>query len=85
MKSNEIIRNEFLKIVDNQIRMNKPPEAALTFTRLKKEGYSASDAKKLIAQCIAVEYFVMMKYKKPYDNERYIRNLNNLPEDASGD
>ena len=79
----KFIRESFLEAVDNQIKTNKPPETAETYKRLMNEGYSKSDAKKLIAQCIAAEFFVMVKYGKPHDEQRYIRNLKNLPEEIS--
>ena len=35
----------------------------------------------MIGQCLAVELFEILKYKKPYDNERYIKNLAKLPKE----
>ncbi len=83
MKSNKIAGEAFLEVVDNQIRSNKPPESATTYTRLMNEGYSSLDAKRLIAQCIATEMFVMMKEGKPFNEGRFVRNLNNLHGEAS--
>ena len=79
MESNEIIKAEILKIVDEQIRLNNPIETRNTMDRLIEDGHTESDAKILIAQCISVEIFDSMKNKKPFNQERYVKNLNNLP------
>lgn len=81
MKSNEIVRKEILKAVDNQLRANNPPDTRQTLERLQALGYSVKEAKVLIAQCVAIEIYKIMKDKIPFDNKRYISNLNKLPED----
>ncbi|MDD4968044.1 MAG: DUF1841 family protein [Paludibacter sp.] len=85
MESNEIVREQIFKIIANQMRSNKPPETKQTFERLKALGYSNLDAKKLIAQCVAVELFKLLKFKKPYDEVRYITNLKKLPKEPFDD
>lgn len=85
MKSNEIVRNEILKIVDNQLRANDPPETRQTLERLKQLGYSDDDARKLIAQCVAIEVFRTIKDKTPYNHNRYLANLNKLPNEPFDD
>ena len=59
---------------------NDPPETRQTLGRLKKDGYSDTDARMLIAQCVAAELFNVMNENEPYDKERYVKNLNNLPD-----
>jgi len=81
MESNEIIRKQIFVVVNNQIRANKPPETKLTLERLKALGYSEQDAKMYIGQCVAVELFQILKFKKPFDEVRYIRNLKELPKE----
>ena len=81
MESNEIIRKQIFVVVNNQIRANKPPETKLTLERLKGLGYSVQDAKMYIGQCVAVELFQILKFKKPFDEVRYIRNLKELPKE----
>ena len=85
MESNEIVRNQIFEIIKNQIKLNTPPETKQTFDRLKGIGYSDLDAKKLIAQCVAVEIYNLMKYKKPFNESRYISNLKKLPEEPIED
>jgi len=81
MKANLILRDEIFKIIDNQIKSNDPPETALTFDRLKIEGFDDFTIKQLIGQCVAVEIYNVMKYRKPFDEDRYIKNLKNLPKE----
>ena len=81
MELNEIIRAQILTLVENQLRIDQPKETRQAFERLKKLGYSDEDSKKLIAQCIAVEIYNAFKYKKPYNEAKYIKNLKKLPEE----
>jgi hypothetical protein len=84
MNPQAILKQQFLEIVENQIRDNNPPETAQTLERLKQdEGYDDSTARLLIAQCVSVELFEVMKYNKPFDEARYVGNLNRLPESPS--
>jgi len=85
MKSNEIVRKQILTVVANQLKANNPPETRKTLERLKALGYSDKEARKLIAQCVAIEIYDMLKFKQPYDNQRYISNLNKLPQDLFDD
>ena len=81
MKQNLILRDEIFKIIENQIKSNNPPETTLTYDRLKSEGFDDFTIKQLIGQCLAVEIYNIMKYKKSFDEKRYIKNLNNLPKE----
>lgn len=85
MESNEILKKQFLQIVDNQIESNDPPETNETLKRLKEMGYSGKEAKILISQCVIVEIFDVMKHNKPFDEKRYIKNLKNLPKEPFDD
>ncbi|HMQ49961.1 MAG TPA: hypothetical protein PKA00_20985 [Saprospiraceae bacterium] len=76
----EIVKQQFLQAVEDQLQNNQPPETRQTLDRLKDLGYSESDAKLLIAQCIAVEFFHTVKDNQPYNNDRFINNLHHLPE-----
>lgn len=81
MEINKVLQKQFLQIVNNQLKSNDPPETTQTFKRLKELGYNDTDAKKLIAQCVVVEIFDAMKNGNPFNEKRYIRNLNNLPKE----
>ena len=79
METNKVLQHAILTTVDNQIRDEKPPETKQTFERLVKSGYSKTDAKKYIGQCVAIEIFNVMKHHQPFDEKRFIKNLLNLP------
>jgi hypothetical protein len=81
MKPNLRARESIFHIIDNQIKNNDPPETTLTFKRLKEEGFDDFTVKQLIGQCVAVEIYDMLKNKRPFDKERFINHLNNLPEE----
>lgn len=80
MEENEILRDQILEIVENQLKANTPPETGQTFERLKEEGYNESEIKQLIGACVMVEIYDVIKSGKEFDEERYIRSLNRLPE-----
>ena len=79
MKVNEHLRNTIFEVIDNQINADDPPETALTLERLKSEGFSEFEAKQLIGQAVVIEVIDAIKNKKPYNEQRYLRNLRNLP------
>jgi hypothetical protein len=81
MESNKIVRKQIFEIIEDQIKNNNPPETNLTFKRLIKDGYNKSDTKKLIAQCIAIEIFDVIKYGNTFDEKRFIKNLKQLPKE----
>ena len=81
MKVNERLRDTIFEVIDNQISANDPPETALTLERLMNEGYSDFQARQLIGQAVVVEVIDALKNKKPYNEQRYIKNLRNLPKE----
>jgi hypothetical protein len=85
MKTNKVLRNQIFEIIKNQMKSNNPPETRQNFDRLIGMGFSDLDAKKLIGQCVAVEIFHVLKHKEPFDEKRYVSNLNKLPEEPSED
>ncbi len=81
METNEILRERIFEIVDNQIKDNDPPETKMSYDRLRKLGFDDFQTRQMIGQCIAVELYKVIKFKKPYDNKRYIENLIKLPKE----
>ncbi len=81
MKYNEALRQEIFQIIENKMKGNDPPETKQTYQRLLNMGFSKLDVKKYIGQCVAVELFNIMKHKQPFDQKRYLENLNNLPKE----
>lgn len=81
METNELLREQIFEIIKNQLKDNDPPETKATYDRLQKQGFDDFQTRQMIGQCLAVELFDVMKYGKPYNNERYIKNLLALPKE----
>lgn len=81
METNDKIREQIFEIIKNQIKDNNPPETKITYDRLINKGFDDFQIKQMIGQCLAVELFDVMKFRKPYNNERYIKNLKALPKE----
>jgi hypothetical protein len=73
--SGEILRATFLEVVENQIRNDDPAATRQTFERLKREGHSSAEAKRLIAGVVAAETFEIAKHKQPSDETRFVERL----------
>jgi len=78
---NPHLKAAFLQVVENQLEANDPPEAREAFNRLVSRGVSEEDAKIYIAQASCVEMFNILKYKKPFNLKRYVKNLKRLPKE----
>ncbi|MGZ5189963.1 MAG: hypothetical protein ACXWCZ_03025 [Flavisolibacter sp.] len=83
MKVNTELRDQILEVVNNQLKSNDPKETRITFKRLIKEGFSESDAKKLLGQCVLLEMYSVLKDGKPFNQARFIKNLNQLPKEPN--
>ncbi|WP_117880213.1 hypothetical protein [Aureibaculum luteum] len=81
METNDKLREQIFEIIKNQLTNSDPPETKITFDRLRKQGFDDFQTRQMIGQCLAVELFDVMKFGKPYDNERYINNLIALPKE----
>ena len=55
------------------------PDIKCTLDRLGADGESPTDARELVARALAVETQAMFKEGKPFDAERFRRNLEALP------
>ncbi len=78
-KSTPNFTEAILRIVENQLNENNPPETRRTLDRLVASGYSQRDARQLIAQVIVTEVFTVISSNRPYDEGRYIAALKRLP------
>ena len=81
METNPVLREAIFEVVENQLDANDPPETGIALARLIEEGYSEEDARVYIAQAVSVEIWDALHNKKEFNLERYIRNLENLPEE----
>ena len=78
-EGNPILKKTFIKVVENQIRDNDPPETRETLERLKSEGISEEDAKLYIGQAVCIEVWDIMRNKGEFDMSRFLGNLKALP------
>lgn len=68
-----------IEVVENQLADNKPPETRQALERLMAEGESRDNAMRHIASALVIEIFGALKHQQDYNHERYIKNLNALP------
>lgn len=80
MTNKNIVRDQFLEVVENQLKENQPPETQRTLDRLLEEGFKEKVAKELLATCVATEMFQVISSNMPFDEKRYIENLHRLPD-----
>jgi len=69
-----------VEVIENQLAENNPPETKQTLKRLMETGETRENAIRYISCVLSVEIFGALKNNEPYNNERYINNLNALPE-----
>lgn len=78
-KVNERLREAIMTVVDNQLRDGDPPETKITFARLRGEGYSVDEAKRLIGMVVGEEVFNVLRENRKYDAIRFAERLRALP------
>jgi hypothetical protein len=79
-KGKTVRRRMMFDIVETQIQENEPPETKQTLNRLLKEGYSREEAMELIAIVVASEIYDVMKHQQPFNRNRFVKRLEDLPE-----
>ncbi len=80
-ETNPLLGEEMIEVVRNQIRQNDPPETKQTYDRLIKEGFPRDEVMRQLAVVVAAEIYDVTKDKEPFNQERYIKRLNNLPKE----
>jgi len=73
------IHQAIFDTIENQIRDHEPAETALTLHRLMAAGASRDTALRYIACALSVEFFEILQNESPFDEARYVRNLEALP------
>jgi len=73
------VTQAILDVVENQIRENDPPETRTTLERLLSMGRERSEAVRLIACVVGNEMFYVLKHQEPFNQKRFVANLNKLP------
>lgn len=80
MDPKKILRQQFMATVDQQLQDGDPPETADTLRRLQKEGFGEQRARELISACVAAEMFSVMETNQPFNRERFVNRLHQLPQ-----
>lgn len=73
------------QVIGNQLRDNTPPATGETLSRLVAEGFSETEAMRLIGQVVVTEVIAVLQQGKPYDEARYIAALRALPKRLAAD
>ena len=68
-----------MKVVENQLRSNDPPQTGQTLKRLMAAGHSENEAKRLIACVVSAEIFDVLKKQEPFNLDRFVKALDELP------
>ena len=79
-KDTATLRIAILEVVESQLRLKKPPETQRAFDRLLAQGYSAEEAKLLIANVLASEIIEFLNRRHAFDEARFAEALDKLPE-----
>ena len=78
-ESNPELHAAIMKVVENQLRSNEPPQTQQTFKRLREAGHSEDEAKRLIACVVSAEIFDVLKRQEPFNLDRFVKALDRLP------
>ena len=78
-ESNPQLQAAIMKVVENQLRNNDPPQTGQTFKRLIEAGHSEKEPKRLIACVVSAEIFDVLKKNEPFNLDRFVKGLNKLP------
>ena len=80
-EADTLLVEEIKSVVENQIRQNDPPETKHTYNRLISEGFSEDEVMKKLAMVVASEIDDVLKSNLPFNQERFIKRLNALPQE----
>lgn len=80
MKENPYLKAAILEVVEKQLQANDPPETKQTYDRLIVAGYSDKETRRMIGRVVVTEIYDIMKEEKPFNLERFITNLHELPD-----
>lgn len=69
----------FLEGIENQLKLNDPLVIQQTLNRLIDSGYPVEKAKELLCENLFIETMTILEDGIPFNKERYINNMMNLP------
>jgi predicted peroxiredoxin len=79
-ETNPYLGQAIIEAVREQIAIDDPPEVKETYDRLIAEGHPEEEVFKMLACVLSTEMFEIMKQKRVFDRQLYIRRLRGLPE-----
>lgn len=81
MRNKDTIKNIIEGIVDKQLMHCTPPEAYQAYIRLTgDDDFTDEEARQLLSRAIQVELFRLVHFAEPFNKQRYIYNLAQLPD-----
>ncbi|RPI83485.1 MAG: DUF1841 family protein [Chloroflexi bacterium] len=76
--TNPILHVQFHATVENQIRLKDPKEVAQVVKLLVEKKYTRHEAIHAVANILAEEVFGIMTEKRPFNREKYLKQLRKL-------
>lgn len=76
--TNPILHIMIHHTLENQLVLVQPPEVVKTMERLLKRGKSRHEALHEIGSVLTQEIFDILKYDRPFNQQRYVKNLRRL-------
>lgn len=76
--ANMRLKKTLLQVIDNQLKANDPPITKITYARLQSLGYNEQQIKEKLASVLVEEIYDVQKNQEPFNEERYIKNMENL-------
>jgi hypothetical protein len=76
----DIARAAIFEILDNQLRLGRPPEVREALRRLRASGCAEDEARRLIACVLASEVYAVVRDGQEHDSVKYASALRARPE-----
>lgn len=80
-QSGAILGEKMRQAVRNQLANADPPIAAETFARLTMQGIADDEVIRMMAHCLTIITYDILKTSTPFDGDRYARMLQSLPDE----
>lgn len=81
MKDPEI-KKAIFEAVEEQLNSPESPYVRENYDRLISEGISIAEAKRMLACVLSVELWEINTQKRGFDEDAYIKRLENLPDES---
>jgi len=78
-ETNPNLGEKIIEGVKEQIAIDDPPEVKETYNRLIADGHPEEEVFKMLACVLTAEMFEVMKHKRVFDLQLYVRRLQDLP------